>query len=129
MQKEGIGARQTGADIRERTFAFAVRVVRLCQHLESTPGVSRTLSNQLLRAGTAIGANVEEAKAGQSRADFVSKCAIALKEARETHYWLRLLVATELVAAQQLDELLVEADALIRILVTIIVSAKRNANP
>ena len=64
--------------------------------LKSAPGVGRTLSGQLLRAGTSVGANLEEAQAGQSRADFISKNAIALKEARETHYWLRLLVASAL---------------------------------
>jgi four helix bundle protein len=82
-------------DIRKRTFDFAVRIVRLCNHLFGKPSVSRTLANQLLKAGTSVGANVEEAQAGQSRADFISKNAIALKEARETHYWLRLLVASK----------------------------------
>jgi len=78
-------------DIRERTFAFALEIARLCQRLEKQSGVHRTLGRQLLRSGTSIGANMEEAQAGQSRADFVSKCAIALKEARETTYWLRLI--------------------------------------
>ena len=69
-------------DIRERAFKFAVRIIKLCQHLDKKPGAPRTLSSQLLRAGTSVGANVEEAQAGQSRADFISKNAIALKEAR-----------------------------------------------
>jgi four helix bundle protein len=64
-------------DIRERTFEFAVRIVALCQHLDKKPGVPRTLSGQLLKAGTSVGANAEEAQAGQSRADFISKNAIA----------------------------------------------------
>jgi four helix bundle protein len=81
-------------DIRERAFGFAVRVIRLYRHLDEKPGVGRISGKQLLRAGTSIGANVEEAQAGQSRADFISKNAIALKEARETHYWLRLLAAS-----------------------------------
>jgi len=67
-------------DIRERTFQFAVRIVKLCQHLDQKPAVPRTLSNQLLKAGTSVGANVEEAQGGQSRSDFISKNAIALKE-------------------------------------------------
>ncbi len=83
--------------IAERAFAFAVRVVKLSQALDETRGVSRTLANQLLRAGTSVGANLEEAKGGQSRADFVSKVSISLKEARETHYWLRLLIATGMI--------------------------------
>jgi four helix bundle protein len=73
-------------DILERTFHFAVRIVKLCQVLDERPGVGRTLARQLLRSGTSIGANVEEAQAGQSRADFRSKYSIACKEARETHY-------------------------------------------
>jgi len=68
-----------------RTFTFAVQVVKLCQFLDERPGVGRVLMPQILRAGTSIVANVEEAQAGQSRADFISKMSIALKEARETH--------------------------------------------
>src|SRR5437870_13608300 len=92
-------------DIRKRTFDFAVRIVSLCSYLLSKPGVRRTLANQLLKAGTSIGANIEEAQAGQSRADFISKNAIALKEARETHYWLRLLIATGVLPESRLAEL------------------------
>jgi four helix bundle protein len=78
--------RKDQPDIQERTFAFAVRIVKLCRHLDEQPGVSRTLGRQLLRAGTSVCANMEEAQAGESKADFIHKCAIALKEARETHY-------------------------------------------
>jgi four helix bundle protein len=113
-------------DIRERTFEFAVRVVNLCQYLEKKQGVSRTLSGQLLRAGTSVGANVEEAQAGQSRADFISKNSIALKEARECHYWLRLLVAAKIMPEKRLTELQDEADELRRILGAIVVKARRN---
>ena len=81
-------------DIKERTFSFALEIVRLCRSLDSRPGSFRTLIQQLLRSGTSVGANVEEAQAGQSRADFISKYSIALKEARETLYWLRLLDAS-----------------------------------
>jgi four helix bundle protein len=70
--------------IPDRTFQFAVRIVKLCQHLEESGGVSRTIGKQLLRSGTSIGANVQEGQAGQSKADFISKNYIALKEARET---------------------------------------------
>ena len=59
-------------DIRERTFEFSLRFIRLCQELEQQAGVSRTLGWQLLRSGTSVGANVEEAQAGQSKLDFVS---------------------------------------------------------
>lgn len=111
-------------DICERTFQFAVRIVKLCQHLDQKPGVSRTLANQLLRSGTSIGANIQEAQAGQSRADFISKNAIALKEARESYYWLKLLAATDILPEDTLKPLYTEADELIRILSKIIVSSK-----
>ncbi len=113
-------------DLPERTFEFAQRVVKLCQVLEQTPGVSRTMANQLLRSGTSIGANVEEGQAGQSRADFVSKLSIACKEARETHYWLRLLSASEIVPEPRLVELLDEANQLIAILTTITKKTRQN---
>src|SRR5712691_11153324 len=77
-------------DIRERTLDFALRIIKLCQQLDKEQGVARTLGWQLLRSGTSIGANVEEAQAGQSKLDFISKNAIALKEARETIYWVAI---------------------------------------
>lgn len=111
-------------DIKERTFNFAVSVVRFCQEKIERPGVMRTLAGQLLRAGTSIGANAEEAQAGQSRADFVSKYAIALKEARETIYWLRLLRECENGGGRDCQQLLEEADEISRIIATIIVNTK-----
>jgi four helix bundle protein len=77
-----------------KSFALAVRVVRLCRHLRETQH-EYVLSKQLLRSGTSIGANVEEAIGGISRADFSAKISIAYKEAHETSYWLRLLHATD----------------------------------
>src|SRR5437773_12336963 len=97
-------------DICDRTFKFAVRVVRLCQRLDERPGVARTLGRQLLRAGTAVGANCEEAQAGQSRADFISKLSIALKEARETAFWLRLLTAVEILPPSELSDIRTESE-------------------
>ena len=82
--------------------------------------MSRTLADQLLRAGTSIGANTEEAQAGQSRADFLSKISIACKEARETQYWLRLLAATEVLPASRLTDLTSESTQLVAILTTIV---------
>lgn len=114
-------------DIVERTFAFAMRIVRLCQALEQQTGVWRTLGKQRLRAGTSIGANVKEAQAGQSRSDFAAKYAIALKEARETIYWLRLLRETGSVKLDELDAILKEAHEISRIIGSIIVSTKRKA--
>jgi len=116
-------------NIKERSFRFAVRVVNLCKILETQDRVSKTLANQLLRSGTSIGANVEEAQAGQSKADFIAKMSIARKEARETHYWLRLLKESEIVSDTQLSEIIKEADEIIRILTAIVkTSQTRNSN-
>ena len=112
-------------EITERTFQFAVQIVKLCQVLDENPGVGRVLSKQLLRSGTSIGANVEEARAGQSKADFIHKNAIALKEARETHYWLRLLVATEIIPHEKLAKLVAEAEELKKIIAAIIINSKK----
>ena len=114
-------------DIRERAFQFAVRVVRLCKYLDQKPGTSRSLSRQLLRSGTSVGANLEEAQGAHTKRDFTFKNEIALKEARETKYWLRLLVASQVVAAARVVELQQEADELSRIIGAIIVSAKENS--
>jgi four helix bundle protein len=111
-------------DIECRTFEFALRVVRLCHKLGDTPGVGRTLAQQLLRAGTSIGANVEEAQAGQSRADFINKLNIALKEAREAHYWLRLLSGSNLIEPTLLAPITQEADELKKILGAIVRNAR-----
>jgi four helix bundle protein len=80
--------------IRERAFNFAVRIVKLCRYLEKHSDVSKSVIDQLLDAGTSIGANLEEAVAGQSRADFIHKNSISLKEARESNFWLRLILST-----------------------------------
>jgi four helix bundle protein len=112
-------------DIDKRTFEFALRIIRLCEKLSNRPGVGRTLGQQLLRAGTSVGANVEEAQAGQSRADFISKLNIALKESRETHYWLRLLSESNLVDPGLLAAITQEADELQRILGAIVRSCRR----
>lgn len=108
------------SNIPERTFQFAQRIVKLCMAMDTKPGVSRTLANQLLRSGTSIGANVEEGQASQSEADFVSKYSIACKEARETHYWLRLLSVSEVVPGTHLAELAAECNELVAILTAII---------
>ncbi len=107
-------------DLPERSFEFAKRIVALCQTLDQSPVVSRTLVHQLLRSGTSVGANIEEGQGSQSRADFISKYSIACKEARETHYWLRLLATTEVVPANKLKDLIDEANQLVAILISII---------
>lgn len=112
-------------DIRERSFCFAIRIVKLCQSLNAKPGVSRILANQLLRSGTSIGANIEEAYGSQSKADFIAKMSISCKEARETHYWLRLLIATEIIGEIKLTELTDESNQLVAILTSIVKNSRR----
>ncbi len=111
-----------------RSFEFAVRVVRLCRFMETQDRVSRTLANQLLRSGTSIGANIEEAQAGQSKADFIAKMSISRKEARETLYWLRLLKAADIVEADKLSHITKEADELVRILTSIVKTSQLGKN-
>ncbi len=116
----------TKRDIVERTFEFAVQVIRLSDRIPKHSMAGRYLFSQVVRAGTSIGANVEEAQAGESRADFVHKNGIALKEARETHYWLRLFKASGVLAEADIGGLLNESDELRRILGRIVVNSKRN---
>jgi four helix bundle protein len=107
-------------DINNRTFSFACRTVKLYRHLAKQKYAAEVLGRQVLRSGTAIGANLEEAQAGQSKADFVSKCNIALKEARETHYWLRLLRDARIISAEKINNLLDEANEIVAILTSIV---------
>lgn len=113
-------------DICQRTFEFSVRIVNLCRFLNKQGYEIRDLSRQLIRSGTSIGANVEEAQAAQSTADFISKLKIALKEARETRYWLRLFIATKIVKEERLTPLLNEANELMNIIGAIIVKTQKN---
>ena len=122
------GEIQPPRDIVERTFDFAVRIVKLSGHLDEQPGVGRVMMPQILRAGTSVAANVEEAQAAQSKADFISKMSISLKEARETHLRLRLLATADVVSEDRIRPLINEAEELKRVLGAIIVSAKRGGN-
>ena len=112
-------------DIVERTFEFAVRIIQLCGKMDERPGVGRVVMSQILRAGTSVPANVEEAQAAQSKADFNSKMSIALKEAREAHLRLRLLATANIFPEKQLQPLIDEADEIRRVIGAIIVSSKR----
>ena len=85
---------QTGSAVADKSFEFAVRIVNLCKYLRYKKK-EFVLSKQLLRSGTSIGANVHEGRRAQSRADFLAKMSIALKEANETYYWLKLLYKTD----------------------------------
>jgi four helix bundle protein len=106
-------------DIRERSFDFACAAVRFFQYLQQETATPRRIAEQFLSAGTAVGANLEEAKAAHSRAEFLAKNSIALKEAREARYWLRLLRACDLVPSERIDPHLQEAKELVAILTAI----------
>ena len=104
--------------IQQKSYEFALQIMKLCtQHRD---GRHYEISSQLLRSGTSIGANVEEALAGQSRKDFFAKRSIASKEARETNYWLRLIKDAGLFDKQQLQKLISYSDELIKILTSIV---------
>ena len=111
-------------DIQKRAFSFACRIVNLYRFLAKQKGAGEVLARQILRSGTSIGANLEEAEAGQSRADFISKCNIALKEARETHYWLRLFTETKVVSPEKLNGLLNDSNELVAILISFVKYAR-----
>jgi four helix bundle protein len=115
----------TPRDIAERTFEFAKSVVALCRSVKCRDAAARVIVGQLVRAGTSVGANVEEAQASHSRADFANKCSIACKEARETRYWLRLLSAAGDLSASSPTDLLTECEELVAILTTIVKKAKQ----
>ena len=101
--------------IQTKTFEFAVRIINLYKFL-STEKKEFVVSKQLLRSGTSIGANVEEAIGGQSKNDFSAKLAIAYKEARETKYWLRLLHATGYIENQMFESLMNDMEEILRII-------------
>ena len=99
----------------QKSYAFAVRIVRVYQYL-SEEKREFILSKQLLRSGTFIGANIEEAVGGQSDKEFFSKLTIAYKESRETKYWIRLLTDTDYLSKDQSEILMYDVDELLRII-------------
>ena len=107
--------------ILEKSYAFALEIMRVAKLIREKREYD--LASQLWRAGTSIGANIEEAQAGQSRADFRSKMSIASKEARETHYWLRLTRDGKVLPEVDLTALIAETESIRRILVSIVKSA------
>ena len=113
--------------LQEKSFGFAVRIVKLYKYL-CEEKKEFVLSKQILRSGTSIGANIEESIGGQSDKDFLSKLEISYKEARETNYWLRLLLATDYLTKEQADSLLVDNEELKKILAKIIITTKKKIN-
>ena len=109
--------------LEQKSFQFAIRTVNLCKHLRNTKK-EYTLSTQLLRAGTSIGANVAEAQQAQSKADFISKLSIALKETTETKYWIRLMFATSYLSEKEYQSIVDDCVELEKILVASIKTSK-----
>lgn len=101
--------------IQQKSFEFAIKIVNLYKFLKIEKK-EFVLSKQILRSGTSIGANVEEAIGGQSKADFLSKLSIAYKEARETVYWLKLLFATDFITKEYFENLIIDAETICRII-------------
>jgi len=116
-----------GNIILEKSFQFGLRIIKLHLFLKERR-VDKILSIQLLRSGTSIGANVEEAMGGSSRKDFIQKLRIAYREARETKYWLRLLRDSELLEARLADSLIADSEEIIRIVTAILNTSKANLN-
>ena len=112
--------------ITDRTKQFAIRIIKACHFMNEQPGVLRTISNQLLRCGTSIGANVREAQSAESNRDFIHKLEIALKEARETQYWLEILIDSEMVEQHKFRPLLQEATESTKILIASTKKLKNN---
>lgn len=106
-----------------KSYDFAIRIVRMYQYL-ITEKREFVLSKQVLRSGTSIGANVRESQQGQSRADFIHKLSISLKEASETAYWLDLLKNTDYITEQMYNSMISDCNQIVAILTTIIKSSK-----
>ncbi len=112
--------------MKDKSFAFAIRIVNLFKLLRERKEF--VLSKQLLRSGTAIGALVRESEQAQSRADFINKLSIALKEANETEYWILLLRRTDYISQMEFDSIVQDCRAIVRILISIVRTSKLNIN-
>jgi len=111
--------------VKTKTYQFAIRIIKLNKYLVNDQK-EYVLSKQILRSGTSIGANTEEADAGQSKKDFISKLSIALKEAKETHYWLRLLFDSDYITKQMFDSLIHDCEEIIFIITKILQTSREN---
>lgn len=109
----------------DKSKSFAVRIIHLYKYLINDKNEC-VLSKQLLRSGTSIGANIREGSRAQSRADFINKLSIALKEADETCYWLELLKESDYITGKQFKSIYTEAEEMVKLCVSIIKSAKAN---
>ncbi|HRZ97418.1 MAG TPA: four helix bundle protein [Paludibacter sp.] len=109
----------------DKTYSFAVRIVKLYKYLCSEHH-EYNLSVQILNSGTSVGANTVEGNSGQTKKDFITKLSISLKEAKETKFWLRLLHDTEFINDKMFESLIHDCDEIIMILNKIIITSKKN---
>ena len=114
---------QNKSDLSERLLEFAASSIKLTVRLKRT-GVGRYIANQLMRAASSSGANYEEACGAESKADFIHKMQLVLKELRESLYWLKLVERTDLISGKELQPLLAEANELIKIVAKSVITAK-----
>ncbi len=110
--------------IREKTHKFAIRIIKLVQFLKK--GKEFILSDQIMRSGTSIWANIEEAIGWHTRKEFIQKVAIAYKEARETSYWIMLLFEGWYISHEQYTSMKTDIDEILKILSSILITAKQN---
>lgn len=108
-----------------KSYAFALRVIKLYKYLVSDKR-EFVLSKQLLRSGTAIGALIKEGEHAQSKADFINKMNIALKEANEVMYWLQLLKDSEYISTDEFNSIIPESEELLKLLISIVKTSKQN---
>ena len=111
--------------VQEKSFDFAVEITLYSRKLKKEHQ-EYAIADQLLRCGTSVGANIEEAIGGYTRKDFAAKLSISYKEARETRYWLRILEATKLINKEDFDRLFSQCEELLKLLYSIIRSTKNN---
>ena len=111
--------------LQEKSFAFALHITLFCKKLMYEKK-EYVLSKQLLRSGTSIGANIEEAQDAESKKDFISKLSISLKESKESRYWLRLIGAADFVTKSDVEDLIGDVNEIISILTVSIKTAKHN---
>ena len=112
-------------EIYKRTYSFAIDVIKIYRELKENNN-EYALFEQFLRSGTSIGANTREALAGQSKRDFIAKLSIALKEANETDYWLKLFVDTDILDEKRVEDYLEKLKIIIKMITKIINTTKRN---
>ena len=118
---------KTNNVVSEKSLTFAIRIVRLYQHLPREKH-EHVLSKQLLKSGTSVGANIREALRGQSRQDFAAKMNISLKEINETEYWLELLYKTDYITDKEFQSIFADCKELVKILTSIVKTTREKPN-